>query len=125
MGPVARRPRHGAGVVALAVLLAAGAVACQGSKGPEMTDVDRRFPLPAETDLVARLAPGAPRPDVRRITIDLVSLDGVVATEAHYDSDEIRVVVSRDMSTENRRRLRARLLESPEVVAVDLEPRED
>jgi hypothetical protein len=90
-----------------------------------MTDVDRRFPLPAETDFVVRLSPAAPRPDVRRITTDLVLVDGVAATEAHYDALEIRVVVSRDMSAENRRRLRSRLLDSPEVVAVDQKPTED
>lgn len=106
-------------------VLASGGAACQGRGGPEMTDVDRRFPLPAETDFVVRLADGAPRPDVRRITTDLVLLDGVEATEAHYDTLEIRVVVSRDMSTENRRRLRSRLLDAPEVVGVDLKPPED
>ncbi len=119
------RPRHRPVVVALAVLVAVGTVACQGSKEPEMTDADRHFPLPAETDLVIKLAPGAPRSDVRTMTIDLVSRDGVLATEAHYDSGEVRVVVSRDMSTENRRRLRSRLLESPEVVAVDVKDPED
>lgn len=125
MGPVAARPRHRPGLMALAVLLAAGAVACQGSKEPEVTDADRHFPLPAETDLVIRLAPGAPRPDVRQMTIDLVTFDGVEATEAHYDAGEVRVEVSRDMSKENRRRLRSRLLESPDVVAVDMEDPED
>ena len=90
-----------------------------------MTGVDRNFPLPAATDLVVRLAPGAPRPDVRRMATELVLADGVEATEAHYDAGEVRAVVSRDMSTENRRRLRSRLLESPEVVAVDLELLED
>jgi hypothetical protein len=103
----------------------AGGVGCQGRGGPEMTDVDRRFPLPAETDLVVRLAPEAPRPEVRRITADLILLDGVAATEAHYDALEIRVVVSRDMSAENRLRLRSRLLDMPEVVAVTLRPPEE
>ncbi|MGH8992467.1 MAG: hypothetical protein ACRDYV_02525 [Acidimicrobiia bacterium] len=106
-------------------LLAALLVACQGKKGPEITDSDRVFPLPVETDLVVRLVPGAARPEVRRITVDLVLQDGVEATEAHYDSGEVRVVVSRDMSSENRSRLRSRLLESPEVTAVEVEPPED
>jgi hypothetical protein len=99
----------------------AGAAGCQSSKGPEITDADRTFPLPAETDLVIRISPGTPRPDVRRLTIDLARRDGVEATEAHYDAGEVRVVVSRDMSVENRRRFRSELLESPAVVAVDLE----
>ena len=126
MGPLAvgRRPRRTAATV-LAGLLALGAAGCQGSKEPEVTDADRSFPLPAETDLVVRLAPGASRPEVRRMTTDLVVSDGVVATEAHYDAGEVRVVVSRDMSTENRERLRSRILEYPETVDVELEPPED
>jgi hypothetical protein len=111
--------------VILLSVLAAGGVACQGRGGPEVVDVDRKFPLPAETDLVVRVAPGAPRPDVRRITTDLVLVDGVEATEAHYDTGQIRVVVSRDMSAENRRRLRSTLLDLPQVVAVDLRPPKD
>lgn len=117
--------RQWTGLVVVLSVLAPGAGACQGRGGPEMTDVARRFPLPAEPDFVVRLVPGAPRPDVRRITTDLVLVDGVTATEAHYDTGEIRVVVSRDMSAENRRRLRLRLLDSPGVVAVDLHPPED
>ncbi len=105
--------------------LAAGGAGCQGTKGPEVTDADRRFPLPAETDLVIRLGPGTPRPDVRALTVDLVLRDGVLATEAHYDAGEVRVVVSRDMSMENRRRFRSELLESPAVTGVELEPPED
>lgn len=120
-----RPRRRWPGVVAVLGILASGGVACQGRGGPEVTDADRRFPLPAETDLVVRLAPGAPRPEVRRITTDLVLTDGVEATEAHYDTDQIRVVVSRDMSEENRRRLQSRVLRSPEVVAVDLHLPED
>jgi hypothetical protein len=114
-----------AGLVVVLSVLVSGGMACQGGGGPEITDVDRKFPLPAETDFVVRLAPGAPRPDVRRITTDLVLVDGVEATEAHYDAGQIRVVVSRDMSAENRRRLRSRLLDSPAVVAVDLHPPKD
>lgn len=90
-----------------------------------MTGADRRFPLPATTDFVARLAPDAQRMEVRRITTELVLEDGVEATEAHYDAGEIRVIVSRDMSAENRRRLRSRLLNSPAVETVDLNPPED
>ena len=117
--------RRWIGLVVVLSVLALGAGACQGRGGPEMTDVARRFPLPAEPDFVVRLAPEAPRLDVRRIATGLVLEDGVVATEAHYDIGEIRVVVSRDMSAENRRRLRLRLLDVPEVVAVDLHPPED
>lgn len=106
-------------------LLAAGAVACQGNKGPEKTDADRSFPLPIETDFVIHLGPGTPRPDVRRLTIELAQRDGVLATEANYDAGEVRMVVSRDMSVENRRRFRSELLESPAVVAVDVEPPKD
>jgi hypothetical protein len=116
-----RRPA----VLLLIGLVAAGGAACQGSKGPEITDADRRFPLPAETDLVIRLGPGTPRPDVRALTIDLVGRDGVLAAEAHYDAGEVRVVVSRDMSIENRRRFRTELLESPAVTGVKLEPPRD
>lgn len=126
MGPVAVRPRPGRLRLAiLAGLLAATAGACQGTKGPEVTDSNRTFPLPAETDLVIRLAPGSPRPDVRRMTTELVLEDGVEATEAHYDTGEIRVVVSRDMSPEHRRRLRSELLESPVVAGVEVRPPED
>ena len=126
MGPLAvGGPRRWTRVVVALSVLAAGAGACQGRGGTEMTDVSRRFPLPAEPDFVVRLAPAAARPDVRRMTTDLVLLDGVLATEAHYDDGQIRVVVSRDMSAENRRRLRLRLLDSPGVVAVDLHPPED
>ncbi len=101
------------------VLMAAAG--CQGRPGPEVTDADRRFPLPAETDFVIRMGPGTPRPDVRRLTIELAGRDGVEATEAHYDAGEVRMVVSRDMSVENRRRLRSELLESPAVRSVVLE----
>ena len=128
MGPLAAggRPRpRWPGLILVLCVLGSGGVACQGRGGPEMTDVDRRFPLPVETDFVIRLAPVAPRPDVRRITTDLVLTDGVEATEAHYDAGEIRVVVSRDMSAANRRRLRSRLLDFPEVAAVELHPPED
>lgn len=106
-------------------VLAAGAVACQGDTGPEITDADRSFPLPTETDFVIQLGPGTPRPDVRRLTIELAQRDGVLATEANYDSGEVRMVVSRDMSAENRRRFRSELLESPAVVDVDMEPPKD
>ncbi len=125
MGPVAVRSRRWAGLAVVLSVLASGGLACQGSGGPEMADVDRRFPLPAKTDFVVRLAAGAPRPEVRQITTDLILVDGVEVTEAHYDTLEIRVGVSRDMSEENRRRLRSRLLESPAVVGVDLKPPED
>jgi hypothetical protein len=120
-----RRRRRWPGLLLVLGVVASGGVACQGRGGPEMTDVDRKFPLPAKTDFVIRLAPGAPRPDVRRITTDLALVDGVEATEAHYDAGEIRVVVSRDMSAENRRQLRSRLLDFPEVAEVDLHPPED
>jgi hypothetical protein len=106
-------------------VLAAGAVACQSDKGPEITDADRSFPLPTETDFVIRLGPGTPRPDVRRLTIELAQRDGVLATEANYDGGEVRMVVSRDMSVENRRRFRSELLESPVVVGVEVEPPKD
>ena len=121
MGPVAVRVRR----LAASALIGLVAAACQGSTEPEVVDADRSFPLPAETDLVVRLAPGASRPEVRRMTTDLVLSDGVEATEAHYDTDEVRVVVSRDMSTENRERLRSRILEYPEAVDVELEPPEE
>jgi hypothetical protein len=111
--------------VALIGVLMAGAAGCQGAKGPEVTDANRRFPLPAETDFVIRIGPGTPRPDVRRLTIDLALRDGVLAAEAHYDAGEVRVVVSRDMSIENRRRFRTELLESPAVTGVELEPPRD
>ncbi|MGH9042570.1 MAG: hypothetical protein ACRDZ3_20340 [Acidimicrobiia bacterium] len=126
MGPVAVRTRnHRLGLAILAGLLAVAAGACQGAKGPEVTDANRTFPLPAETDLMIRLVPDAPRPEVRRVTTELVLEDGVEATEAHYDNREIRVVVSRDMSPEHRRRLRSKLLESPVVAAVEVRPPED
>ena len=107
------------------LVAALSAAACQSADGPEITEADRRFPLPAETDFVIRLGPGTPRPDVRRLTIDLAGRDGVLATEAHYDAGELRMVVSRDMSIENRRRLRSELLESPAVVSVTMEPPDD
>ena len=126
MGPLGRRSfRRWSAALLVAGLLTAGGVACRGSGGPEITDSDRTFPLPAETDFVVRLVEGASRVEVRKLTTDLIVSDGVEATEAHYDAGEIRVVVSRDMSTENRQRLRARLLESPEVADVDVEVPED
>lgn len=126
MGPVAVRPRRRwTGLVVVLSVVTSGGVACQGRGGPETADVDRRFPLPAKTDFVVRLAAAAPRPEVRRINTDLILVDGVEATEVHYDTLEIRVVVSRDMSGENRRRLRSSLLDKPEVVAVDVKPPED
>jgi hypothetical protein len=114
-----------AAALVLAGLLAVAGIACQGSKGPEMIDAGRSFPLPAETDFVVRIGPGTPRPDVRQLTIDLARRDGVLASEAHYDAGEIRVVVSRDMSVDNRRRFRSDLLELPAVVGVEVEPPED
>lgn len=125
MGPLARRGRRRCAALVLAALVAAGGAGCRGSSEPEIADSDRSFPLPVETDFVVELVDGASRPEVRRLTTELIVSDGVEATEAHYDAGEIRVVVSRDMSTENRGRLRDRLLQSPEVADVHAEEPED
>lgn len=108
------------GALVLLAAIASGTVACEGRGGPEEVTVEERFPLPSDADLVSRLRPDAARDEVRRLATELAQMGGVEAVEAHYDAGEIRALLSRDMSLEYRRRLRARLLASLAVEAVEL-----
>jgi hypothetical protein len=120
MGPLVQKHRSLLGLLVVLGAVASGAAACEGSGGPEEVTVEKRFPLPADADLVTRLRPDAARDEVRRLTTDLAQRGGVEAVEAHYDTGEIRALLSRDMAPEYRRRLRARLLASPAVEDVEL-----